>query len=400
MVKTPEKLGSRVPLASRISNLPTYVFVELDGYKEATRARGLDILDLSIGSPNNPPPQPIIDAARKALLDPSNHGYPPFKGKDRFKEAVSYWMKDRYNVDVNPENEVLALIGAKEGIAHLSLAFTNPGDINIAPDPYYPVHSRGTWVADGDVYHVPLKEEQGFLLDTSIIPGDIIERAKILVVNYPNNPTAACAELAYYEHLVDFCRKNNIILVSDLAYGEITFDGYRPPSIFNVSGAKDVAIEFHSCSKSFNMAGWRSGFAVGNEDLINGLYKMKTNCDYGLSTFIQDATVAALTMDKGYLEEIRDEYQERRDLLCKGFQSLGWAVTPPKATMYLWLKVPNGYTSRAFVKEVVEKTGVCFTPGIAFGDYSDQYFRVSLVQDKEKLSEAIERLEKAGYRFQ
>lgn len=395
-----EEHRKRICLSDRISSLPTYVFVELDQYKAEARANGIDILDLSIGSPDNPAPQPIIDAAVRALEDRSNHGYPPFDGKPQFKQAVANWMKEKYNVDINPQNEVLALIGSKEGIAHMSMAYTNPGDINIVPDPYYPVHSRGTWISGGNVYHVPLKEEHDFLMDLDSIPKDIAQKAKIIFVNYPNNPTAACATYEFYEKLVNYCLEHNLILVADLAYGEIAFDNYRPLSIFSIPRAKEVAIEFHTCSKSFNMAGWRVGFAAGNAQLIDGLYKMKTNCDYGLSGFIQDAAIAALTLEKSYLEDIVQEYKERRDLLCKGFQDLGWDIKTPKATMYLWLKVPEGFTSKKYVKHVLDKTGVCFTPGIAFGDHSDKYFRASLVQSQEKLALAIQRLKEAGIRFQ
>lgn len=393
MSKTKEQT-LRFPVSPRLSKLPMYVFAELDVFKEEARQKGLNVIDLGIGSPDMPTPKPIIEAAQKAVADPKNHGYPNFKGKPEYRKAVSEWMKERYNVDINYENEVQPLIGSKEGIAHLTMAYTDPGDINIVPDPYYPVHSRGTWIVGGEVYHVPLRAENNFLVDLKSIPVDIAEKAKMIFVNYPNNPTSAIAPIEFYQELVAYCLKYNIILVSDLAYGEICFDGYRPPSIFNVPDAKEVAIEFHSCSKTFCMAGWRSGFAVGNKNLISALFGFKTNLDYGLSSAVQDATIAALKMDKKYLNEIVETYQKRRDLVVNGFNELGWKLEKTKGTMYVWMRVPQGYDSKSWIKEVLFKTGVCMTPGIAFGDHSDGYFRISLVQKDEILKEAIERLKK------
>jgi LL-diaminopimelate aminotransferase len=388
-----------VSVSPRLSNLPMYVFAELDVFKAEARARGHEVIDLGIGSPDQPTPQPIIEAAQKAIANPKNHGYPQFNGKPEFRMAVAEWMKKRYNVDIDYKNEALPLIGSKEGIFHLTLAYTDPGDVNIVPDPYYPVHSRATWLAGGDVYHTPLKAENNFLVDLDSIPIDIAQKAKMIFVNYPNNPTTACAPIEFYEKLVDYCLKYQLILVSDLAYGEIGFDGYRPPSIFNVPDAKNVAIEFHSCSKSFSMAGWRAGFAIGNADLVKGLFSFKTNCDYGLSSFVQDATVAALNLDPSYLLEINKNYQRRRDLVVDGFNSMGWNIEKPKATMYVWFPVPEGYDSKSWIKYVLDETGVCLTPGIAFGEHSDGYFRISLVQSEAKLTEAIERLQKHNISF-
>jgi LL-diaminopimelate aminotransferase len=389
-----------VPVSPRLTNLPMYVFAELDVFKAECRARGMDVIDLGIGSPDQPPPEPIIEAAQEAVANPKNHGYPQFNGKPEFRQAVSEWMKNRYNVDINYMNEVQPLIGSKEGIFHLTLAYTDPGDVNIVPDPYYPVHSRATWLAGGEVYHTPLKAENNFLLDLDSIPVDIARKAKMIFVNYPNNPTAAIAPLEFYEKLVDYCLKYEILLVSDLAYGEIGFDGYKPPSIFNVPAAKDIAIEFHSCSKSFSMAGWRAGFAVGNSQIIKALFSFKTNCDYGLASFVQDAAIAALKLDKKYLEAICAKYQKRRDIIVDGFNSMGWNIEKPKSTMYVWLPVPQGYDSKSWVKEVIDKTGVCMTPGIAFGEHSDGYFRISLVQNETILNEALERLKKHNISYQ
>ncbi|MEW5820405.1 MAG: LL-diaminopimelate aminotransferase [Cyanobacteriota bacterium] len=394
------KTKIQIPVSPRLSRLPMYVFAELDVFKEEARSKGLNVIDLGIGSPDMPTPKPIIEAAQKAVADPKNHGYPNFRGKPAFREAVSEYMKKKYQVEIDPVSEVLPLIGSKEGIAHLSIAYTDTGDINIVPDPYYPVHSRGTWIAGGEVYHVPLKEENDFLVDLKAIPVDVAEKAKMIFVNYPNNPTSACATLDFYKELVEYCIKYNILLVSDLAYGEICYDGYNPPSIFNIPGAKDIAIEFHSCSKSFCMAGWRSGFAVGNADVINALFSLKTNCDYGLASHIQDATIAALKLDRSYLDEIVANYQRRRDLVVDGFNELGWSLKKPQATMYVWLRVPEGYDSKKWVKTVLDKTGVCMTPGVAFGEHSDKYFRISLVQSEEIFREAIDRLKKSNISYQ
>jgi len=385
--------------AKKLLNMPVYIFAELDDWKEEARSKGADLIDLGIGNPDGPTPQPIIEVAIESIRNPKNHGYPSFKGKIEFREAIAQWMLDKYNVKINPEDEVQTLIGAKEGLAHLALAFTDPGDINIVPDPYYPVHSRGTWLASGEVHHIKLEEKNDFLPDLKSIPEEIADRAKIFFVNYPNNPTAAIATIEFYTELVDFCIKHNILLCADLAYGEICFDGYRPPSIFEIEGAKDIAIEFHSFSKTFNMAGWRIGFAVGNKDYIRALYSLKTNVDYGTSSIVQDAAIAALQMPNSYVDAIMAKYQKRRDFVAEGFRKLGWSVRHNKSTMYLWLKVPQGLDSKSWCKSVLDKTGVVFTPGIAFGAMSNDYFRVSLVAPDDRLHEALARLEKADIRY-
>jgi LL-diaminopimelate aminotransferase len=385
--------------AKKLLNMPVYIFAELDDWKEEARSKGADLIDLGIGNPDGPTPQPIVEVAVESIRNPKNHGYPSFKGKIEFREAIAQWMSDRYNVKINPEDEVQTLIGAKEGLAHLALAYTDPGDINIVPDPYYPVHSRGTWLASGDVHHIKLEEKNDFLPDLKSIPEEIAERAKIFFINYPNNPTAAIATKEFYTELVDYCIKHNILLCTDLAYGEICFDGYRPPSIFEIERAKDIAIEFHSFSKTFNMAGWRVGFAVGNKDYIRALYSLKTNVDYGTSSIVQDAAIAALQMPPSNVAAITAKYQRRRDFMAEGFRKLGWNVKHIKATMYLWLKVPQGLDSKIWCKSVLDKTGVVFTPGIAFGAMSNDYFRVSLVAADNRLQEALSRLEKADIRF-
>lgn len=390
----------KIKASDKLLKLPKYIFAELDEWKEAARKEGIDLIDLGIGNPDGATPQPVVEAALESIKDPKSHGYPSFRGKLEFREAISEWMKKRYNVDIDPKTEIQTLIGEKEGLANVAMAFTNPGDINIVPDPYYPVLSRGTWIASGEIFHVQLKKENDFLPRLEEIPEEIAKKAKIFFINYPNNPTAAIAPVEFLEKVVDFCRKYSILLVSDMAYGEVVFDNYRPISIFEIEGAKDVAIEFHSFSKTFNMAGWRAGFAVGKKEFIDIIYAMKSNIDYGTSTLVQDAAIKALTMPYEHVKAIMDKYDARRELIARRMRELGWDVYRTPATMYFWLKVPNGYTSKDWCKMVMDKTGVVFTPGIAFGDMSNDHFRFSIVQSEERLNEAFDRMEKAGIRFE
>ncbi len=385
--------------AKKLLNMPTYIFAELDDWKDEARAKGMDIIDLGIGNPDGCTPEPVVQAAVESMRNPKNHGYPSFKGKEELREGIAQWLYKRHGITIDPKTELQTLIGAKEGLAHLAMAYTDPGDINIVPDPYYPVLSRGTWISSGEVYHIKLEEKNDFLPDLKAIPEDIAQKAKIFFANFPNNPTAAVATKEFFTDLVAFCKKHSILLVSDLAYSEIVFDGYRPPSIFQIEGAKDIAIEFYSFSKSYNMAGWRIGFAAGNKEFIKNLYAMKTNIDYGTCSIIQDAAIAALNMSDNMCCDISSNYQRRRDFVIEGFNKLGWNNKKTKATMYLWLKVPKGYDSMTWCKMVLDKTGVVFTPGVAFGKNSDGYFRASLVAPDERLYEALDRLEKAGIRY-
>lgn len=386
--------------SDKILNLPKYIFAELDEWKDEARERGMDLIDLGIGNPDGATPQPIVESAIKSICDPKSHGYPSFRGKIEFRKAIAKWMKKRYGVEIDPLTEVQTLVGAKEGLANVAMAYTNPGDYNIVPDPYYPVLSRGTWVASGKIYHVPLTDANNYLPDLDSIPAEVAKKAKIFFINYPNNPTGAIAPVEFLEKIVAYCKKHQILLVSDMAYGEICYDGYRPTSIFKIEGAKDIAVEFHSFSKTFNMAGWRVGFVCGKQEFIDVIYAMKSNVDYGTATIVQDAAIDALNIDYAYVQEIMDKYNARREIVAKGFNRLGWTMKRSPATMYFWLKVPRGYTSKEFCKMVLDKTGVVLTPGIAFGDHSDDHFRISIVQPPERLAEAIVRLEKAGIRFE
>lgn len=385
--------------SKRLSNLPKYIFTELEEWKEQAIARGANLINLGIGNPDGPTPEPIVEAAVASLRNPANHGYPDFRGSDRFRSTVADWMLRKHNVKLNPETEVISLLGGKEGLAHLAFAYTDDGDINIVPDPYYPVHSRGTWLSGGDVHHIKLSAENDFLPNLSEIPEDVAKRAKVFFVNYPNNPTAAVATREFYTELVEFCTKYNILICSDLAYSGICYDGFRPLSILEIPGAKEIAIEIHTFSKTFNMAGWRVGFAVGGAENIANFYALKSNVDYGTSTIIQDAGIAALTIDDSHVDAIIAKYQRRRDFMVDGLQALGWDIKRPSATMYLWLKVPQGRSSKEWCKSILDEHGILLTPGIAFGKHNDGYFRLSLVAPDEKLREALDRLGKAGVRY-
>jgi LL-diaminopimelate aminotransferase len=379
--------------SSRLKKLPPYIFAWLDEVKAQARARGAQLIDLGMGNPDLPTPAPIVEAIQAAAANPANHGYPAFKGKPEFRQAAADWMHRRYNVELSPETEVQALIGSKEGLAHLMLAYMEQDRISLVPTPYYPVHGRAGWLTGGEVVYLDLTAENQFLPDLDAIPEAVAQKAVLFFVNYPNNPTAACADLAFYEKLVAYCKKYQIILVSDLAYGEIGFDGYRPPSIFNVPGAMDIAVEFHSFSKSFNMAGWRIGFACGNAEIIKSLYSLKTNLDYGICSAVQDGGIYALNHGEQFLPEICSTYQQRRDVVIDGFRQLGWPITDvPKATLYIWLPVPKGFDSQSWCTHLIDTCDVVVTPGNAFGTGGEGYFRVSLVSPVDTLKQAIQRL--------
>lgn len=382
--------------SDKILNIEKYIFVQLDELKQDARAKGIDLIDLGIGNPDRPTPKPIVKAALKSIKDPKSHGYPVFRGKPELHEAIVEWMEKRYNLKLDSDFASQAFNGGKEAIAHVSLTFLNPGDLTLAPEPYYPVFVRGTQVAGGEIYYMPLLEENDFLPDLDAIPKEVAQKAKLFILNYPNNPTGAIAPKWFLEKLVKFCSENNILILSDLAYGEICYDNYRPHSIFEIEGAKEVALEAHTCSKTFNMAGWRVGFVLGKKELVDYVFAMKINFDYGTATVMQDAAIAAMQMPYKYVEATMKQYAKRRDYLVDAMRELGWSVRKNVATMYLWLKTPKGMSSKEFCTDVMYKTGVVFTPGIAFGKNCDGYFRVSIVQDIKKLKEAVKRLKEAG----
>ena len=389
-VRTPSK---------RLTSLPTYVFAWLDELKAAARAHGASLIDLGIGNPDRPTPKVITDAIAEAYADPATHGYPPFKGTPRFRSAVADFMRARFGVDVDAETEVLCLSGAKEGIAQLTMGLVSEDDLSIVPDIYYPVHARATGLTGGTVYPLPLRRDRGFLPNLREIPEDVLRRARMLIVNYPHNPTGAVAPLEFFEEAVSLCARYDIALVSDLAYSELTFGDFVAPSVFQVRGSKDIAIEFHSFSKSFNMAGSRIGFAVGGRELIDILYTVRTNMGYGTPAAIQEGAVVALANAEQLVPPVVAGYRERRDVLIDGFRSLGWPAEPPRATMFVWLPVPKGFTSQQWTQHLIDEAGVVVTPGNAFGPGGEGFFRVSLVAEPAVLRDAITRMKKAGIRF-
>lgn len=382
-------------LADRVKNLPPYLFAAIDRMKVEAKARGVDLIDLSIGDPDMPTPQNIVEAMKRAVEDPSNHRYPSYEGMPAYRKAVADWYKRRFNVDLDPSTEVLSLIGSKEGIGHIPLAFVNSGDIVLVPSPGYPVYPVGALFAGGVSHIMPLYESNGFLPDFSSIPEDILKKAKLMFINYPNNPTSAVAGKEFFEKVVEVARSYNIIVCHDAAYSEIYYDGIRPMSFLEVDGAKEVGIEFHSLSKTYNMTGWRIGFAVGNREVIAGLGKIKTNLDSGVFQAIQEAAITALNTGDDVLGPIRDTYQERRDTLYEGLKRMGLQVIKPLATFYLWAKVPDGFDSSRFVAHLLEKAGVMITPGVGFGSPGEGYVRFALTVNVDRIKEAVERIGKA-----
>jgi len=381
-----------VQLSDRVKNLPPYLFAAIDKMKQDALAKGIDLIDLSIGDPDIPTPKHIVDAMKKAVENSAHHRYPSYEGMLSYRDAVAGWYKKRFNVSLNPKTEVLSLIGSKEGIGHIPLAFINPGDVVLVPSPGYPVYPVGTLFAAGESYIMPLKEENGFLPDFKIIPEGVFKKAKLMFLNYPNNPTSATAGAGFYKEAINLAKKYNIIICHDAAYSEVYYDNERPISFLEIEGAKDVGIEFHSLSKTYNMTGWRIGFAAGNKDVIAGLGKIKSNLDSGVFQAIQEAAIAAFNTDDSILSDIRKTYQDRRDALYNGLKSLGFHLIKPKATFYLWAKVPSGFDSSSFVAHLLNKAGVLATPGNGFGTPGEGYVRFALTVPVEKIQETVERI--------
>lgn len=381
-------------ISKRLKNLPPYLFLEIDKAKRKARAEGRDIIDLGIGDPDSPPPKHIIEALYKAAQDPHNHRYALDQGMPALRWAISGWYKRRFNVELDPDTEVLPLIGSKEGIAHFPFAFLNEGDYSLVPDPCYPPYKVGTILSGARPYLMPLYESNAFLPDLKTIPENIRKKAKLIYINYPNNPTAATVGRGFYSNVVEFARKNKTIVVSDLAYSEMAYDGYRPPSFLEAEGSKEVGIEFHSLSKTYNMTGWRIGFACGNKGLISGLAKVKSNIDSGIFSAIQLAGIAAIEGPQEHIRNMCRLYQERRDVLINGLCSLGWQVRLPMATFYVWLKVPNKTDSIKFSKLLLDKADIVVTPGVGFGKYGEGYIRMALTVSSKRIREAIQRISK------
>jgi len=383
--------------SNRLASLPPYLFKEIDRQKEEVRQRGVDVIDLGVGDPDLPTPIHIIEALNQAALNPQNHRYPSYSGMDEFNQAVARWYKRRFNVNLDGEKEVVTLIGSKEGVAHIPLAFINPGDWALVPSPCYPVYPTGVQFAGGNPYFMDLLKENDFLPDLDAVPVEMAKNAKLMFLNYPNNPTSAIAKREFFKNVVSFAKSNNIIVCHDAAYTEMAFDGYQPISFLEAEGASGVGIEFHSLSKTYNMTGWRLGFAVGRPEIIEGLGGIKSNIDSGAFQAIQIAGIAALEGDQTCVQNMNKKYQERRNILVDGVIDLGLSVKKPKATFYVWIEVPDGYTSAAFTTHLLTKGGIVVTPGNGFGSAGEGYVRMALTVGKERLKEVIERIRAIGF---
>ncbi|RUM87921.1 MAG: LL-diaminopimelate aminotransferase [Thermodesulfatator sp.] len=378
--------------SERLRALPPYLFVELDRKKAEAQARGMRVIDLGVGDPDLPTPPHIVEAGQKALEKPQNHHYPSSAGMPAFREAAAEWFERRFGVKLDPRTEVITLIGSKEAIAHFPLAFVNPGEVVLVPTPAYPVYHIGTLFAGGETYYLPLEARNGFRPDLSSLPEEVLSRAKILWLNYPNNPTTAVVSREWFSEVVALAREHGLIVAHDAAYCELYYEDYVPPSILEVPGAQEVAIEFHSLSKTYCMTGWRIGFAVGNPELVKGLLTVKNNVDSGCFQAIQEAGIAALTGPQDCVAEHRRIFDERRRIMTEGLRRLGFEVYPPRATFYLWVRTPEGYSSAEFCARLIEQAGIVVTPGSGFGEPGEGYFRIALTVNKEYLEEALQRL--------
>ena len=385
-------MSLRLALADRLQRLPPYLFAEIDRQKQEARARGIDLIDLGIGDPDLPTPPHVVEALGRAAREPKNHRYPDYEGLLAFRGAAAEWYHRRFGVTLDPATEVLTLIGSKEGTGHIPLAFVNPGDIVLVPDPGYPVYAAGTWFAGGEPHFLPLRAERDFLPDLDSVPSAVLARAKMLFLNYPNNPTAACATPAFFARVVAFARAHNLIVCHDAMYSELCFDGYRPPSFLETPGAREVGVEFHSCSKSYSMTGWRIAWVAGNRQVVAGLGRVKTNVDSGVFQAVQEAGIAALDGPQDYVAHVRGVYQERRDLMVAGLRKLGFPVTPPRATFFVWAPVPDGSDSRKWASRLLQEAGVVVTPGVGFGPAGEGFYRIALTVDKVRIAEALDRL--------
>lgn len=378
--------------SDRISDLPPYLFAEIDKKKSECVAKGVDVIDLGVGDPDIPTPGHIVEAAAKALADPSNHRYPSYAGMAGFRNAAAMWYEKRFGPKLDPDREVLALIGSKEGIAHAPMAFINPGDIALVPDPGYPVYPVSVAFAGGISHPMPLLKENGFLPDLKAIPADVAARAKLMFLNYPNNPTTAVADRAFFGEVSEFALKHGIVICHDAAYTEIAFDGFVPPSFLETPGAKEVGIEFHSLSKTFSMTGWRIAFAVGSESAIAALGKVKTNIDSGAFQAVQIAGIEALTANDGGFEGRKEAYRERRDIFCEGLDKAGLSYRTPLSTFYVWFETPEGMSSSQFSSLILDRCGVVVTPGNGFGRFGEGYVRASVTFDTGRIRQAADRI--------
>jgi LL-diaminopimelate aminotransferase len=379
-------------LSRRVANLSPYLFVEISKKIAEKKAKGEEVVSFAIGDPDIPTPPHVVKKLCQAAQDPANHRYPESEGLPALRQAIAKWYERRFEVILDPDKEVLPLIGSKEGIAHIALCLIDPGDTALVPDPAYPVYSAGTMFAGGRPYYMPLVQSNNFLPDLDVIPGHITKRTKLLWINYPNNPTAAVADLPFFNRVVEFARQHDLVVCHDGPYSEVTYDGYQPISFMQAQDAREVGIEFHSLSKSYNMTGWRIGMAVGNAEVIDALRRVKSNLDSGIPQAIQYAAIEALTGPQDCIQEHNRIYQRRRDLIIDVLQSIGLEAQPPKASLYVWTRVPEGYTSIDFATELLETVGVVVTPGTGYGKNGEGYIRLSLTIPDAGLVKGLSRL--------
>jgi LL-diaminopimelate aminotransferase len=378
--------------AKRLNRLPPYLFVQVNRRIAELEAQGKDIVDFGIGDPDLPTPAHIIERMCQAAHDPANHRYPETGGLPELREAIAGWYKQRFGVTLNPATEVLPLIGSKEGIGHIALCFVEPGDVTLVPDPSYPPFSLGTILAGGEPYFVPLREENDFLLDFEAIPDEVADKAKLMWLNYPNNPTGAVADLDFFERAVRFAQRHDLLICHDAPYTEVAFDGYRAPSFMQIPGARKVGVEFHSLSKTYDMTGWRIGMVVGNADTVNALFRVKSNLDSGVPQAIQYAAAEALRGPQEHIAQHNAVLQRRRDRLMQVIGEIGLKARKPRATFYIWAKVPQGYTSMDFTRKLLDEVGVAVTPGTGYGKEGEGYIRFSLTLSDDRLEEGARRL--------
>ena len=384
------------PIAKRVADIPPYLFAGIEQKIAAAKAAGADVISLGIGDPDLPTPDLIVDELIRTARLPENHQYPSSQGLLSFRQAVAEYYSRRFQIsDLDPVQEVCCLIGSKEGIANINYCFVDPGDVNLVPDPGYPVYSTATRLAGGECYFMPLLAENGFLPDLDAIPEQVAAKAKLLWLNYPNNPTGAVADLSFFEKAVAFARKYDLLLCHDSAYTEMTYDGYKAPSILQIPGAKEVAVEFGSCSKPFNMTGWRVGFLVGNATAVQALATYKSNVDSGVFQAIQYAGIAGFAATEDIVAASCRRYAARRDILVGGLNRMGWSLPYPKATFYVWAPVPNGYTSGSFAEYMLDAAQVVLTPGSGYGPTGEGYFRATLTQEENRMTEAVQRMQAA-----
>lgn len=400
MTDTAEK--SKLGLSKRLDLIPPYLFARLDQKKAEAKAKGVDVINMGIGDPDQPTLEPVVDEMHDAINDSSTHDYPPYTGTLDFRKACCKWTADRFGIkEFDPVTQCLSTVGSKESIHNLFLAFVDPGDYTLIPDPGYPVYNTGTIFAGGIPHKMPLLAENNFLPDLDAIPEDVRQKAKLMFINYPNNPTSATAPVEFFQEAVDFCKKYNILLAHDMAYSEIYFEGYTSPSVFNAVGAEDIAIEFHSFSKSYNMTGWRLGWVLGNQEAIQALGQVKTNVDSGVFKAIQRAGIRGFQIPQSEITKRNQEvYEPRRQAIVEGLRSLGWDIQGPKSTMFVWAPIPRSETSSAvFCEKVLEECGIVVSPGNAFGAAGEGFFRIAMTTDVPRIQEAFKRMADKGIKF-